>query len=132
MAKAAAIAVVIVVVVAGILGLYALLVQPDQSSSQQRTREFDLRVVDRTLDLDPPVLSVSQGDLVVITVDADEEGEFHVHTYDEEVLIEPTETSILRFNATLAGRFDLEWHLEEGPEHDEEEEIVIGALEVNP
>ena len=109
--------------------------------SEPQDREFDLRVEDGKLDLDPAVIKVDQGDSVTLRMDADEHGTFHLHGYDIEIEVGPDSTAVMDVTANATGNFPITFHAnqeeghegeEEGEEHDEEEEPTIGSLEVHP
>ena len=98
----------------------------------------------------PETIKVKQGDMVTLTIEAEEPGEFHLHTYDIEMDIESGDAAEFFFVAEATGRFRITFHpSEEGgeegehdggdeeEEHEEEgeeegEEIDIGFLEVGP
>ena len=107
--------------------------------SEPQDREFDLRIEDGKLDLDPVVIKADQGDNVTLMIDADEHGTFHLHGYDIEIEVGPDSTSVMHLTADATGNFPITFHaeLEEGhegeerEEHDEEEESTIGSVEVH-
>ena len=115
-----------------LVGLYFAVSPPIQRQGEGGVKEFDLEIKDRKLTLNPPIIKLVQGDQVTFKVRADEEGEFHIHTYDEEIDVEPSKISTIQFNATLVGRYDIEWHLPKQAGQEEGEHVVIGALEVSP
>ncbi|MBM3897415.1 MAG: hypothetical protein FJ358_02670 [Thaumarchaeota archaeon] len=123
--------VVAVLGVAILIGLYFTVSVPIDSQSRG-VKEFDLEIKDRKLNLNPPIIKLTQGDQVTFRIRADEEGEFHVHINDQEVEVEPGKISTIQFNATLAGRYAIAWHLPAKPGQAEHEEVVIGAVEVSP
>ena len=98
--------------------------------------EIDVRVEGG--DMSPGTIKVKQGDMVTLKIQAEEAGEFHLHTYDIEKDIEPGETADFFFVADATGRFRITFHPlveDEGEgeqEDEEEEEIDIGFLEVGP
>ena len=108
---------------------------------EDKTKEFDINVVDREMTLDPPIISVEAGDQVLLNIIADEDLMFHIHEYDHEITLVIDEAQVLSFPAMFPGRFEIEIHPveheageEEEEEHDhgEEETILIGFLEVMP
>jgi len=123
--------IVAVLGVAILIGLYLTVSIPIQPQSRG-VKEFELEVKDRKLTLSPPIIKLVQGDQVIFRIKADEKGEFHVHINDKEVDVEPGKISTIQFNATLAGRYDIAWHLPAKPGQAEREEVVIGAIEVSP
>ncbi len=123
---------VLIIAIAGLGGLYLFLSSSIEPSETSRQREFELTISNRRLNLDPPIIRLNQNDEVTFTITADEDAEFHVHTYDAETEVGPDEVAILTFKATLAGRYDLELHLPTPQGEGEGEEIVVGAIEVSP
>ena len=115
--------------------------------SEPEDRDFDLAIADRALNLDPPivpsvmpaVMKVKQGDSVTLRIGSDEHGSLHLHGYDIEREVGPDKTATMVFTADATGNFTITFHpgdgdehAEEGEEHDEDEEITIGSLEVHP
>ena len=108
---------------------------------EDKTKEFDINVVDREMTLDPPIISVEVGDQVLLNIITDEDLMFHIHEYDHEITLVNDEAQVLSFPAMFPGRFEIEIHPveheageeeEEEHDHDEEETILIGFLEVMP
>ena len=106
-----------------------------------KTKEFDISIVDRKMTLDPPIISVEVGDQVLLNIISDENLMFHIHEYDHEITLVNDEAQVLSFPAMFPGRFEIEIHPveheageeeEEEHDHDEEETILIGFLEVMP
>jgi plastocyanin len=110
------------------------------TGEEPRDRDFDLRIEDRTLDLDPAVIRVNQGDTVTLNIESDEHGSFHLHGYDIELEVGPDEIMPMRFTADATGNFRITFH--PGAEEDEhsgdeeheedQEEIDIASLQVQP
>ena len=104
---------------------------------EDKTREFDISIVDRKAD--PSIISVEVGDQVLLNIIADEDLMFHIHEYDHEITLVTDEVKVLSFPVMFPGRFEIEIHpvehdMEEEEEHvhEEEEAILIGFLEVMP
>ena len=110
---------------------------------EDKTREFDISIVDRKAD--PSIISVEVGDQVLLNIIADEDLIFHIHEYDHEITLAADEGQVLSFPAMFPGRFEIEIHpvehdseedmnREEEEEHDhgEGEAILIGFLEIMP
>jgi FtsP/CotA-like multicopper oxidase with cupredoxin domain len=55
-------------------------------------------------------IEVDKGDTVRIRVSTDAATELHLHGYDEYLDVAPGRSSVLRFDAKLDGRFELEDH----------------------
>ncbi len=83
--------------------------------------QFDLAIQDGAINLDPPVMKVSQGDNVTFNIDSDEMGSFHLHGYDFETDVGPSETAALAFTANATGKFPFTFH---GGSHEEEGEGI--------
>jgi plastocyanin len=88
-------------------------------------REIDLKVENKKLNLNPPIIDVVQGDQVTLRIWSDESGEFHIHGYDVMAQLESGTTATLRFTADKAGTFDIELHTSQG-------EVPLGSLQVTP
>ena len=69
------------------------------------------------------LLKVKQGKQMVLVVDADVADEVHLHGYDLMVDVAPGKPARLRFEASIAGRFEIEL---------EDRAIPLGQLEVRP
>ena len=108
--------------------------------SAPQDREFSLGIIERKLNLDPPVVKVDQGDKVTLSINADEHGTFHLHGYDIEIEVGPEEAGIMEFSASATGNFSITFHpggeedAGDGGEHEVEngEEINIASLQVHP
>ena len=58
----------------------------------------------------PRVIKLKRGDAVVLTVDADQVDELHLHGYDLHTDVQPGRPGTLKFTAQRTGRFALELH----------------------
>lgn len=68
-----------------------------------------------------------QDKTVVFVISSNVAGDFHVHApYDLDVDLKPNGTVELNFKADKTGRFELEYHPQQG------EHVSLGALEVSP
>lgn len=97
-------------------------------------------------EMKPDTIEVKQGDTVTLTVESDEVGDFHLHTYDIEKEVGGSGQVDVVFVADATGRFRITFHAtggeheereadhEEGEDkHEEEhEEVDLGFLEVSP
>ena len=108
-----------------------------------KTKEFDISIVDRKMTLDPPIISVEVGEQVLLNIITDEDLIFHIHEYDHEITLAADEGQVLSFPAMFPGRFEIEIHpvehdseedmnREEEEDHDHGEAILIGFLEIMP
>ncbi len=61
-------------------------------------------------EMTPSTINVKQGDMVTLKIDADEGGEFHLHTYDIESEIDPESVTDFYFVAEATGRFKITYH----------------------
>ena len=71
--------------------------------------------------MDPGTIKVKQGDMVTLKIEANEGGEFHLHTYDIEMDFEAKTETDFYFVADATGRFKITYHPVEEAEHNEEE-----------
>ena len=71
----------------------------------------------------PDLISVKQGDEVILRVVSDQNDELHLHGYDLALPLKAGAQAELRFVADRSGRFEYELH---------EAHAGIGALEVQP
>jgi plastocyanin len=103
--------------------------------------ELDLPVSITGGVMEPGTIKVKQGDMVTFKIQADQGGEFHLHTYDIEADIPAATVTDFYFVAEATGRFKITYHpvAEDGHDeaegHDEEDEageIEVGFLEVQP
>lgn len=70
-----------------------------------------LPIANRNTALTREDLRVSQGDTVRLVLEADEEGEIHVHGYDLTAEVSPAHPGELVFEASTAGAFTLNFHV---------------------
>ena len=77
------------------------------SADELRRFELDLAVEAAG---PPPTLRVNAGDEVAITVISPETIVVHLHGYDHSAQLTEGEPQVLRFTATVPGRFPLELH----------------------
>ena len=99
--------------------------------------ELDISVAVEQEKLTPETVRVQQGDMVTLMIEADDAGDFHLHGYDIERDVSPVRVTDLFLVADATGRFKITFHAEEAAtggegEHNEEEEVTIGYLEVLP
>lgn len=123
---------IIVLAILGIAGYY-LLGKPQSAPSAASvsnaatdattTKEFTLKVQNRTLVEGSGQLTVNQGDTVMIHITVDEAEELHLHGYDKHIDLEPNQEGTLTLVADTSGHFPFEL------EHSKTE---LGALDVLP
>ncbi len=88
---------VLIIEIAVLGGLYLFLSSSVELSETSREREFELTISNRRLNLDPPIIRLNQNDEVTFTITADEDAEFHVHTYEVETEVGPPYRLRVRF-----------------------------------
>ena len=117
---------------------------------------FNLEIEDGSLKQDEPVLRAEQGDEVTISITSDENLSFHLHGYDIEREVGPGSPVSFEFTANATGSFPFTIHIgpgidvgdeghddengddghgdsdDHGDGADEETEIELGRLEVQP
>jgi plastocyanin len=95
-------------------------------------KELDIPVNIEAGKMDPGTIKVKQGDMVTLKIDADEGGEFHLHTYDIEADMEADSVTDFYFVAEATGRFKITYHPQgehdEGDEGDHNDEDGHGSL----
>lgn len=94
-----------------------------QNGELPAEKNFSIEIREKKIISGPTTVKVNQGDLVKISLVADEEEEFHVHGYDLSVDLEPGISVVLAFLAKDSGRFMFEL---------EESKTEIGAIEILP
>ena len=72
---------------------------------------INLPIANRDTTLTRENLRVSRGDTVRLVLEADEEGEIHVHGYDLTAEVSPLHPGELVFEASTAGAFALNFHV---------------------
>jgi hypothetical protein len=73
-------------------------------------REFDVSIRDRHVEGGASTLRVKRGDTVLMRWRSDEAVSLHVHGYDLRADLSATSPSIIRFEATILGRFPISAH----------------------
>jgi len=98
--------------------------------------EISVNVAGETMN--PETIRVKQGDMVTLKIDAEDDGEFHLHGYDIEQDINKDEVTDLYFVADATGRFRITFHHSKEAEdekggdhgHDRKEEEGTGHGEI--
>ncbi len=93
---------------------------------------INLPIANRDTTLTREDLRVSRGDTVRLVLEADEEGEIHVHGYDLTAEVSPAHPGELVFQANTAGAFALNFHVfaaSDADDHHEAEEPELVASE---
>jgi hypothetical protein len=73
-------------------------------------QHFDIKINQRTVQLDPNVIRATQGAQVTITWTSDEAGSLHLHGYDIEFDVDPQRAETITFLANATGRFPVTSH----------------------
>lgn len=79
--------------------------------------------------MDPSALAACREQRVTLELEAEANGEFHIHGYDDQLPgpeLTAGETTLVEFTADLAGQFIIEFHPATGGD-----EAEIGVLTVN-
>jgi hypothetical protein len=84
---------------------------------------YTLVIQNKKLVQGPDVITVKEGDTIILKVTSDMAEELHIHGYDKSIDLEKNKESTLTFEANLSGRFVFEL---------ENSKIDIGAIEVQP
>ena len=100
--------------------------------------ELDIPVNIEAGEMSPETIKVQQGDMVTLQINADEGGEFHLHTYDIEAEIEANIQTDFYFVAKATGRFKITYHPvgydehDEGKHHEDEHGGIFKSHELAP
>lgn len=109
-------------------GLYLLAqnssLKPGRAAAQSQV--FSLVVKDHALSSGPALMQARQGDTITLHVQADQEGELHLHGYELEIKLQPGGEAQLSFVADRAGRYYLHMH---GPDGSHAE---IATIDIQP
>lgn len=111
----------LLLVAAVLLGGLFLVLRPSPPSSGPQVRTVE--AVLRGASLAPAEIVVSEGDQVTLRITSDRPARVHLHGYDLEQDVSPDGPVALTFQATLAGRFEIE---------DATSEQTLGTLVVQP
>ena len=95
----------------------------EETVTVERTRELRITVRDGKPVGGVQRLTVAKGEEVRIRVESDVADEIHLHGYDLAAEVEAGEDAEIEFEATVAGRFEIEL---------EESGVPIAELEVRP
>ena len=96
---------------------------PEATSTAEEMREETFNLEIEKGAMTPEEITVDEGDQVNLLITSDRPVEFHLHGYDLEEEVEPSEPAELSFDATLTGRFEIEDH---------STDTVLGVLLVQP
>jgi hypothetical protein len=95
------------------LWLALMMVYSFNVNAEERTldpQHFDIKISERSVQLDPNVIRATQGAQVTITWTSDEAGSLHLHGYDIEFDVGPESAKTISFLANATGRFPVTSH----------------------
>ena len=70
--------------------------------------------------------------MLEIEFSTDEPAELHLHGYDKLIKVAPSAPTVLRFDASIAGRFSIEAHGFASDKSGQRRHVVLLYLEVHP
>ena len=73
-------------------------------------QHFDITISNRSVQLEPNVIRVTQDTQVTLSWSSDETGSLHLHGYDIEFDVDPTQVETVTFLANATGRFPITSH----------------------
>lgn len=88
-----------------------------QAGAEDKIRRFDLVVAEGRTGGESNTIRVTEGDTVEIRWRSDAPIELHLHGYDIEAKVTPQSPAVMRFEATITGRFKVEQHGAHGRHH---------------
>ena len=100
--------------------------KPVRTVHGRGTREFNVTAARTRPGMQIPVLSVAQGDSVIINISSNEPGMVMVHGVDEMPEVEPGLPAQFHMTAKTSGRFSLHLHAADGTQ------IEIATIAVLP
>ena len=103
---------------------FPLKVEPGFADADAKKIAFTLN----NQQLSPTNASVQQGDNVILQINSDVAGDFHLTGYELEQPLQPNKTVEMRFTAAHSGMFGIELHPANNPDID----IPLGSLQVQP
>jgi hypothetical protein len=102
-----------------------------------KVREFDITIHGRHVQGGASTIRVTRGEVVLMRWRTDEQVSVHVHGYDINADLAPAAPTVIRFEASVAGRFPIEAH-QFGAAADKDSapkrhhEVILLYLEVLP
>ncbi len=103
-----------------------LAVTPKPSATTVSTPQpasYTIVIKNKKLVEGPEIITVKEGEDVILKVTSDVADELHLHGYDKSIDLEKDKKGVLSFTANLTGRFVYEL---------ENSKVDIGAIEVQP
>ncbi|MEZ2311733.1 hypothetical protein AB6809_34495 [Paraburkholderia sp. RCC_158] len=117
---------ILVCVLIAILLLGYEYAKPVRTVHGHETHEFHVTAVRKKPGVQIPVLSVAQGDSVIVNISSNEPGMVMVHGVDEMPEVEPGRPTQFHMTAKTSGRFSLHLHAADGTQ------IEIATIAVLP
>lgn len=114
---------IFIIILILLFGLIFFIKPNSNHSLKTQTKTFILVVKNNKLVLGPTIVSVEQGDRVVIVMKVDVNGIFQLHGYNKEWHFVKNKPMLFEFTASLSGRFPYEL---------EDTDTEVGVLEVYP
>jgi hypothetical protein len=87
------------------------------SSEKNTNSAFNIQLIKGEIVGNTEKLKVNKDEIVKISFNSDSSELIHIHGYDIEKIIIPTETSIIEFQANATGRFRITAHKENDSDH---------------
>lgn len=96
-------------ILAGLMAVLSCVRLPCPSHAAESKR-FTIKITKGRVSKSSRTLRVTEGDRVEITFTGDQKLTLHLHGIDVEITVIPGKPVLLRFDATVAGRFPIEAH----------------------
>lgn len=94
---------------------------PYPTSVQIKNETVNLVIKNKKIVNGPSALQVTQGQMVIFKINADQNGTFYFHGFNKRVVLQKDQTVILSFLATMTGHFEYEL---------ENTKTILGAIDV--
>jgi len=95
-------------------------------------QRFAIAIKNRKVEPAHKLIRVTRGDAIELEFTTDEAAELHLHGYDKLISVAPAAPTVLRFDATIAGRFSIEAHGFASDKSGQRGHVVLLYLEVHP
>ena len=114
----------LLVLLVGLYGGFRVYQAGQTEQPEDRSLSFGLTVTPPQAGAAVPALTARRGDKVMILIQSEVAGEFHLHGYDREVALRPGSKASLAIEADRAGQFPIELH-EPGGGHRDIAKLVV-------
>jgi hypothetical protein len=111
-----------------LLATVAIVALPMMAHAEER--HFDLALKAGVLPKELQTIKVKQGDSVELKWTSDQPIKMHLHGYDMQIAVKPSEPTVTAINAKIAGRFSVDKLAEKGGGHHHGGKILY--FEVHP